>query len=410
MKPVRFIVHVAITVVSAGIISATRDLPNGVAAGRVRAAADDTPASMIAKIEAAQSPNRQGHDPFTLQQIMEKYRVPGVSIAVIKDFAIHWSKGYGVADVTSGAPVTPETMFQAASISKPVSAMAVLRAVQEGKLSLDQDINTILKSWKLPTGDFTREQAVTLRTLLSHTSGLGDGFGFPGYHPKDPLPTVVQILNGEKPSNTGKVFMERPPFSAIKYSGGGTVVVQLALTDVIGRPFPQILREWVLDPLGMTNSAFEQPLSPERDKQAARAHSGRGQAMDAKWHVYPELEAAGLWTTPSDLARLTIEVQKSLGGKSNRVLSTGIVKEMVTPVGVGDFAIGFSVTKEGQGWYFGHGGSNWGFRGDLLAHRLKGYGVVIMANADSGGVVISELRARVAAAYNWDSLDKAVPR
>ena len=407
---VRFIVHVAITVVSVGIISATRDLPNGVAAGHVDAAADDSPAAMIAKIEAAQSPNRQGHDPFTLKQIMEKYRVPGVSIAVIKDFAIHWTKGYGVADVSSGAPVTPETMFQAASISKPVSAMAVLRAVQEGKLSLDQDINTILKSWQLPTGDFTREHAVTLRTLLSHTSGLGDGFGFPGYHPKDALPTVVQILNGEKPSNTGKIFMERPPFTAIKYSGGGTVVVQLALTEVIGKPFPQILKEWVLDPVGMTNSAYEQPLSSERDKQAARAHSGRGQAMDAKWHIYPELEAAGLWTTPSDLARLAIEVQKSLWGKSNRVLSTAIVKEMVTPVGVGDFAIGFGVTKQGQGWYFGHGGSNWGFQCDLSAHRLKGYGVVIMTNADSGGAVISELRARVAAAYNWDSLDKAVPR
>lgn len=410
MRRVRCIVHVAITVMAAGIISATRDLPAGVPAWHVQAAADDSPAAMIAKIEGAQSPNRQGHDPFTLTQIMEKYRVTGVSIAVIKDFAVHWAKGYGVADVTSGAPVTPETMFQAASISKPVSAMAVLRAVQDGKLSLDQDINTILKSWKLPTGDFTREHPVTLRALLSHTSGLGDGFGFPGYHPKDPLPTVVQILNGEKPSNTGKVFMERPPFSAIKYSGGGTVVVQLALTDVIGKPFPQILREWVLDPAGMTNSTFEQPLSRERDQQAARAHSGRGQAMDAKWHVYPELEAAGLWTTPSDLARLAIEVQKSLWGKSNRVLSTAIVREMITPVGVGDFAIGFSVTKEGQGWYFGHGGSNWGFRCDLLAHRLKGYGVVIMTNADSGSAVISELRARVAAAYNWDSLEKAVPR
>ena len=410
MRLGRFNVPVAIAVACIGFMLAPEELPTSARMRHLHAEADESPAAMMARIEGPQSPNRQGLDPLTLKQVMEKYRVPGVSIAVIKDFAIHWTKGYGVADVTSGAPVTPETMFQAASISKPVSAMGVLRAVQDGKLSLDQDINTILKSWKLPTGDFTRDHPVTLRTLLSHTSGLGDGFGFPGYHPKDPLPTVVQILNGEKPSNTGKVFMERPPFTAIKYSGGGTVVVQLALTDVIGKPFPQILREWVLDPVGMTNSAYEQPLSPERDKQAARAHSGRGQAMDAKWHVYPELEAAGLWTTPTDLAKLAIEVQKSLWGKSNRVLSPATVKEMVTPVGVGDFAVGFSVTKQGQGWYFGHGGSNWGFQCDVLAHRLKGYGVAIMSNADSGGAVIAELRARVAAAYNWDSLDKAVPR
>jgi CubicO group peptidase (beta-lactamase class C family) len=410
MKPGRFIPLVAIISLCVGFISTPPELSSAARAERLHTEATDAPEAMMARIEGVQSPNRQGHDPFTLKQLMEKYRVPGVSVAVIKDFAIHWSKGYGVADVGTGAAVTADTMFQAASISKPVAAMAVLRAVQDGKLSLDQDINTILKSWTLPTGDFTRDRPVTLRALLSHTSGLGDGFGFPGYHPKDPIPTVVQILNGEKPSNTGKVFMERPPFTAIKYSGGGTVVVQLALTEVLGKPFPQILRETVLDPIGMTNSAYEQPLSPERDKQAARAHSGRGQAMDAKWHVYPELEAAGLWTTPSDLAKLAIEVQKSLWGKSNRVLSTATVKEMVTPVGVGDFAVGFSVTKDGQGWYFGHGGSNWGFRCDLVAHRLKGYGVVIMTNADSGGVLLSEIRARVAAAYNWDSLDKPVPR
>ncbi len=410
MKPARFIAHVTLTALCVGFISVRGELSSGARAERPFNEADDSPAAMMARIEGPQSPNRQGHDPFTLTQIMEKYRVPGVSVAVIKDFAVHWAKGYGLADVSSGSAVTPETMFQAASISKPVSAMAVLRAAQDGKLSLDQDINTILKSWKLPTEDFARDHPVTLRTLLSHTSGLGDGFGFPGYHPQDPLPTVVQILNGEKPSNTGKVFMERPPFTAFKYSGGGTVVVQLALTEVMGKPFPQIVKEWVLDPAGMTHSAYEQPLSPERDTQAARAHSGRGQAMDAKWHVYPELEAAGLWTTPTDLAKLAIEVQTSLWGKSNRVLSMAMVKEMVTPVGVGDFAVGFSITKQGQGWYFGHGGSNWGFQCDLVAHRLKGYGVAIMTNADSGGVVIAELRARVAAAYNWDSLDKPVPR
>jgi len=374
------------------------------------AANDPSVATIMARIEGSQVPNRQGYDGFTLAQIMEKARVPGVSIAVIKDFQIHWAKGYGQADVTAGAPVTTDTLFQAASISKPVAAMGVLRLVQEGKLSLDADINTYLKSWKLPGGEYTRNRPVTLRSLLSHTSGLGDGFGFPGYHPKAPLPTVVQILNGEKPSNTGKVLMERPPFTASKYSGGGVTIVQLALTDATGRPFPELLKSLVLDPIGMTNSGYDQPLTPERDRTAARAHSGRGTAMDAKWHVYPELEAAGLWTTPTDLARLAIELQKALSGKSTRVLSQAAATEMVTPVGVGDFAVGFGLRKMGEGWYFGHGGSNWGFQCDLVAHRLKGYGVAIMTNADSGGVILTELRNRVAAAYDWDSLDKPVPR
>jgi CubicO group peptidase (beta-lactamase class C family) len=365
---------------------------------------------MMARIEGPQTPNRQGFDGLTLAQLMEKIRVPGVSVAVVKDFQIHWAKGYGTADVTAGAPVTTDTLFQAASISKAVAAMGVLRLVQEGELSLDVDVNSLLKSWKLPPDEHTRDFPVTLRALLSHTSGLGDGFGFPGYRPGDPVPSVVQILNGEKPSNTGKVLMERPPFTAAKYSGGGVTIVQLALTDTTGRRFPELLKSLVLDPIGMSNSGYDQPLSPERDRLAARAHSGRGTAMDAKWHVYPELEAAGLWTTPSDLARLAIELQKALLGKSSRVLNETTARQMVTPVGVGDFAVGFSIRKIGEGWYFAHGGSNWGFQCELIAHRLKGYGVAIMTNADSGGVVVNEIRSRVSAAYNWDSLDKPVPR
>lgn len=370
----------------------------------------DAVGALMARIEGRQVPDRQGFDGLTLAQLMERFRVPGVSVAVIKDYEIHWAKGYGIADVTAGVPVTTDTIFQAASISKPTAAMGVLRLVQDGMLSLDADVNTFLKSWKLPAGEFTRERPVTLRALLSHTSGLGDGFGFPGYHPKDPVPSVVQILNGEKPSNTGKVLMDRSPFSAFKYSGGGVTVVQLAVTDTTGRAFPELMKSLVLDPIGMKNSGFDQPLTAERDRIAARAHNGRGGAMDAKWHVYPELEAAGLWTTPSDLARLAIELQKALEGRSSRVLSAVTAREMVTPVGVGDYGVGFALRKMGEGWYFGHGGSNWGFQCDLIAHVRKGYGVAIMTNADSGGAILGEIRNRVAAAYNWDSLDKPVPR
>jgi len=381
------------------------------AAAAVHTVADDSsPAAMMARIEGAQSPNRQGLDPLTLQQLMVRFHVPGVSVAVIRDFEVHWAKGYGVADVESGARVDADALFQAASISKPVTAMAALRAVQDGRFSLDADINTVLKSWKLPAGEFTRRQPVTPRALMSHTSGLGDGFGFPGYHPSAARPTIVEILNGSKPSNVGPVVMEREPFSAAKYSGGGVTLLQLALMDALGKPFPEIMQSLVLGPIGMTHSAFEQPLSPERDRHATRAHSGGGRAMDTKWHVYPELAAAGLWTTPTDLATFAIEIQKASLGRSARVLNQSTVREMLTPVGVGDYAVGLAITKKGEGWYFAHGGSNWGFQCDLLAHRLKGYGVAIMTNSDSGRPVINAIEDRVAAAYGWDSLDKPVLR
>ncbi len=369
------------------------------------------PAEELTKIiEGPQHPDRQGFDSFTLEELMENFGVPGVSIAVIKDFEIHWAKGYGVADVATSAIVDIETLFQAASISKPVNAMAFLKAAQDGEFSMDDDINHILKSWNVPDSPFTKDYPVTARTLASHISGLGDGFGFPGYHPSDPLPTVVQILNGGKPSNVGPVLLARPPMTAVHYSGGGVTVLQLALTDAIGRPYSDILRDYVLGPIGMTRSTFEQPLSPEKDKNATRGHDGEGKAMVAKWHVYPELAAAGLWTTPTDLAKFAIEVQKSLQGKANNVLSQAMIKEMLDPVGVGDYGVGFSVTKQGQGWYFGHGGANWGFRCVLRAHKVKGYGFAIMTNSQNGGVILDELKERIERAYGYDSLDKSVYR
>jgi CubicO group peptidase (beta-lactamase class C family) len=364
---------------------------------------------LLLVVAAAQSPERQLVD-YGIPDLMKQFNVPGVSVAVIKDFKIDWVKAFGVIDVKSGRPVTTETMFQAASISKPVAAMASLKAIQDGKFKLDQDINTILKSWKLPESQFTKDRPVTPRLLMSHTSGTDDGFGFPGYHPAAPRPTAVQILDGLAPSNVGPVRLGRPPLTGYKYSGGAVTIEELALTDVAGKPFHQIMREYVLNPLGMSNSTYEQPLPASREQQAAHAHNRMGQPMDAAWHVYPEHAAAGLWTTPGDLARFVIDVQMTLAGRSSKVLSQTMAQEMVTPVGVGPYAVGFSIGKQGEGWYFTHGGSNWGFRADLAGHRAKGYGMVIMTNGDNGTALINALRERIARANSWDIFDKPIPR
>jgi CubicO group peptidase (beta-lactamase class C family) len=240
-------------------------------------------AALIARIEGPQSPNRQGFDALTITELMQRFRVPGVSIAVIKNSQIHWAKGYGVADVETGQPVDTGTAFQAASISKPVFAMMVVKLAQDGRLSLDADVNTYLKSWKVPDSELTRSQPVTLRSLLSHTSGSDDGFGFPGYDPNAPRPT---LLNGERPSNVGAVRFGRPPYAGHKYSGGGTELAQLAVTDLIGRPMADLMREHVLAPLGMSNSSYEQPMADAFTARAARAHNGAGRrAGPAPWSI-----------------------------------------------------------------------------------------------------------------------------
>lgn len=367
-------------------------------------------AAMIARIEAPQVPDRQGLDAFTLEQVMRRFRVPGVSVAVIHDFKIHWAKAYGVADASSGRPVRTDTPFQAASISKPVTALAAMLLVQQGRFGLDDDANRHLKSWRVPDGPLTRQQPVTPRSLMSHTSGADDGFGFPGYDPAAPRPSVVQILDGASPSNVGKVTFARPPYAAYKYSGGAVTLMQLLLTDATGEDFAALMQSRVLGPLGMADSSFEQPPPESRAARLAHAHNGQGAHGAVPWHIYPEQAAAGLWTTPSDLAKLTIEVQEAARGPKGRVLSQTSAREMTAPVGTGPYAVGFAVEQRGQGWYFAHGGSNWGFRAHVVAHVRKGYGLVVMTNGDAGGGVIAEIEARVASAYGWDSLDKPLLR
>lgn len=374
---------------------------------RTATAASRDPAvdQAIAAVEGTSGTNGK-----TLAALMADANVPGIGVAVIRDFKVAWTRHWGIADRQTGAPVTDRTLFQAASMSKPVAAMVSLKAVERGYFGLDQDVNTILKSWQLPNDPFPGGGVVTPRMLMSHTSGTGDGYGFPGYEPGAPLPTLPELLDGRKPSPQGPVRLVRPAGMAMQYSGGGVEIQQLALTDAVGRPFAALADDWVLRPIGMLNSSFEQPLPPALQAFTARAHDKQGAAMNVRWHVYPEQAAAGLWTTAADYARFMIEVQLAVAGRSNRVIGQATARNMITPVGVGPFAVGFEVMQIGQGWYFEHGGSNWGFRSEAIAHFSKGYGLVMMANGETGRKLFPEIQARVAAAYAWDTLDQAPPR
>jgi CubicO group peptidase (beta-lactamase class C family) len=293
-----------------------------------------------------------------------------------------------------------KTLFQAGSISKPVAAMAALNKVERGRLSLDEDINRRLVSWKLPENEFTSKKKVTLANLLSHTAGT-TVHGFPGYADGKKVPTVPQVLDGAAPANTAAVRVDMEPGTKFRYSGGGTTVMQLALTDVEGKPFPDIARETVLKPVGMDDSTYEQPLPAGWRKRAAAGHKPDGRPVPGKIHVYPEMAAAGLWTTASDLARFAAEVQLSLLGKSNRVVSKEMAARMVTPFIEGSAGLGFFQEKMGAAVYFGHNGADEGFRAQLLAHASKGYGAVVMVNSDNGQIMPEVLRS-IAREYGWD--------
>src|SRR5215211_6556284 len=342
----------------------------------------------------------KGAPAWSIEERMRHHKVPGVSVAVIKDFKVEWAGGYGFKDAESREPVTERTLFQAGSISKPVAAMTILKKVEQGKLSLDEDVNAKLASWKLPENEFTAKKKVTLANLLSHTAGL-TVHGFPGYAEGEKVPTVPQVLDGAPPANTAPVRVDLEPGTRFRYSGGGTTVAQLLLTDTLRKPFPEIARETVLAPLGMDDSGYEQPLPAARARLAATGYRADGKPVEGKFHVYPEMAAAGLWTTPTDLAKFGIEVQLSLQGRSNKVLSKAAVERMVTPFVGEDNGLGFFLQKRGQQVYFGHDGADEGFRAQLLVHREKGYGVAVMVNSDNGQI-IGEIFRAVAREYGWD--------
>ena len=343
----------------------------------------------------------KGDPGWAIQERMKHYKVPGVTVAVIQDFKIAWAKAYGVKDTETNEAVTTETLFQAGSISKPVAAMAALKKVEQGKIALDEDINNRLTTWKLPDNDFTAKKRVTLANLLSHTGGT-TVHGFPGYEPDQKLPTLPQILDGAAPANTAAVRVDFEPGSKFRYSGGGTTIAQLAIMDIEKKPYPQIAQETVLGPLNMTSSTYQQPLPDNIRKKAATGYRSDGKAVVGKIHVYPEMAAAGLWTTPTDLAKFAIESQLSLLGKSNKVLSKEMTAKMVTPfISSSQGGLGFFSEQHGAATYFGHGGADEGFRAQLLVHRDKGYGAVVMVNSDNGQIMNEIVRA-IAKEYQWD--------
>jgi CubicO group peptidase (beta-lactamase class C family) len=359
---------------------------------------------------------------LSLRDLMRVLETPGMSVAVIDHFKVDWAKGYGLARAGSAMPVTPQTLFQAGSVSKPVTAVGALSLVESGRLALDEDVNRRLTSWKVPDSPFTRDQKVTLRRILSHTAGTTVHY-FPGYAVGVPRPTLVQVLKGEKPANTPPVVVTSVPGSAWRYSGGGVCIEQLLMTDVTGLPFPETMRERVFDPIGMNSSTYEQPLPPERAAVAASGTYATGSEVAGRCHVYPEMAAAGLWTTPTDLAKLAIELALSTQGRANRVLSQGMAREMLSPqfprVGEptwGDkrnpdrMGLGFFLGDSTRPARFGHIGDDEGFAAVLIMFGDTGRGAVIMVNSEIGIVLANLVLANVAEEYGWQFRPPLYPR
>ena len=334
-----------------------------------------------------------------LHQRMAYHRVPGFSIALVDRGALAWAKGYGVLQAGGEALVTNESIFQAASISKPVSAMVALHLVEEGVLDLDADVNEMLRTWKVPENKPTRVNKVTLRGLLSHTAGLTIA-GYLGYPAGAQLPTLTQVLNGESPSNSKPVRVRQAPGTGFRYSGGGYVLVQQLIEDVTGRSLEGLAQELIFDTLGMVNSTFTSQLPQAYIPKAATAHRRSGDPVPGKWRIYPEQAAASLWSTPSDLARLIVEVFKSYKNELNLILSTEMTRQMLTPQ-VSWVGLGFPIIKMDDGIKFEHPGHNEGFHSLLVGSPDTGQGLVWMTNGENGKRLGREVMRAIPEDFGW---------
>ena len=336
---------------------------------------------------------------LSLLDRMTHQKVPSVSLALIDNGEVAWTKSWGLKSTETGIIISPNMVFQPASMSKQVAAFAALQLVETGCLSLNEPINSYLKRWRLPENDLTRQEPVTLAHLLSHTAGT-TVHGFRGYAKTDVQPSTKQVLDGNASAASAPVLVDTLPGSAFRYSGGGTTVVQMAMEDVCDQPFAQIIQERLLGPVGMTQSTFKNPLPDSFAQDAAYGHLSDGQVVPGKWHNYPIQAAAGLWCTPRDMAKFLLAVMQAWRGTDDALLSKSLVdqylSEHLNAWGLGPRLF----IQDGKTIGFHHGGANEGFRcnSDMF---LDGRGAVVMTNSDQGDPLVAEIMATLATLYDW---------
>ncbi len=357
----------------------------------------ETPAKTKSTDDARRTQVRQA-----VSSGLERHHVPGASVAIVEGYKIAWADGFGRRAAPNDDPVRTTTRFQAASISKPVTALAALKLVQQGKLDLDDNVNDRLASWHIPDSPLAKDHPVTLRRLLSHTAGL-TVHGFEGYSADAPCPSLLQVLDGAPPANPKPIRLDVKPGYMFRYSGGGYCVLQQLLIDTSGMTFPDFMQAQVLGPLGMDHSTYQQPLPDDLVDEAAFGHRRDGSVIAGNYHTYPEMAAAGLWTTPTDLAKVVIDLAESVSRDQGKLLSQKTASEMLT-VQKGVFGLGITVRGDGAKMRFGHDGANEGFRCQMVGIPATGQGLVIMTNSDNGSAMFAEVIKAAAEAYAWPAL------
>ena len=352
-------------------------------------------------------PNQYG-PPQNLSDRMALEQIPGLSIAVVSDGEIEWARGFGVKEYGQPTRITNETLFEAASITKTIFTVALMKLVSEGVLDLDEDVNSYLKSWRVPkNGNW--QPIITLRQILSHTAGL-NLHGVIGYARGDNIPTLVQILNGEPPSIQPPITVDGIPGLQNRYSTGGYAIAEQVVIDTTGRSVAELVCEIVLEPLEMVHSSMDEPLPSRFEKLMATGHTWSRQPIKGKWRAHT-LGVSRLRTTPTDLARLGIEFQRAWQGKPTKVISNASAMQILSPPIGSEWGLGLKVAGEDDSIRFWMTGSSFGFVAMWVFYRDIGKGAVVMNNFDWGDLFLYEVTRAIAGEYAWpDYSDSLQPK
>lgn len=340
-----------------------------------------------------------------INKLLSEYKTPGVSIVILDSFKVVYAKGFGKLNINEKTAVNPATIFQSASIGKSITAVALMYYVEKGFFNLDENVNIKLRSWKLAETEFTQHEKVTLRRLLSHTAGV-NVHGFDGYYFNQKLPDLLQVLDGKSPANSEAVKVINTPGNEFDYSGGGYLVIQKLMEDVLNKPFEEIVGEAVFKRINMNNTFY---AATSEYKNTAFAHDSTGNlSVNGKYHKFIEYGAgAGLWTTAEDLSKFVLELIRSYHGKSNILLSQKSVKKMFKAQnnayskGFGsDYGLGFYTKNNGAEVF--HGGSNDpGYEHMMYFYPELGKGAIILTNGFRGSELWQDLIIRIAQKFEW---------
>jgi len=361
----------------------------------------------ILQVENGLSPNLinaigENNVPQHILKRMQATKVQGLGIAVVDNGRIAWAKGYGLKDATSPDSVTVNTLFQCASIGKVITALAAMNLVEQGKIDLDQDINQKLKNWKLPENKFTQSKKVTLRMLLSHSAGLDDSYGFQGYYPGSKIPTLTEMLSARSPANNKKQLeVKTVPGTQERYSGGGYLIIQQLIEDISETTFADYVQKQIFDPLQMKHTTYSHYPDTELKMDIARGHEDNGNIdPKRKYNLYPEMAAAGPWTTPTDLAKLIVAIHQAGNGENKTLPGPELTAQMLTPQ-LNAMGLGLNLKGADKVLGYWHAGNNAGYTGMLFAITSTGQGAVVLTNSNAGEYLALEAVRSIANAYNW---------